>query len=209
MVAQCSGCPTSSRGRRVDLAGGEQLAEGDVAAEDVAAGAGHQDHVVGGGEAERLPHLVGDGLRALEEEGVPVVAGVGDLRGLADRLVRDLVAGAADQLDLGAVRAGLEDLGRRGRGRDDDLRAGCRRRRRRRRPRNRRCPNCPRARGRHLAPRRWDIITDTPRSLKLEVGLNHSSLKWTRRPSQSIGTIGVQPSPRLTRCRRSTGMAAW
>lgn len=82
---------------------------------------GHEHNVVGRGEAEGLPHFVGDGLGALDEHGVPVVAGVGDLLRLPDRLVRDLFAGAVHELDLGSVGAGLEDLGRRGGGGNDDL----------------------------------------------------------------------------------------
>ena len=49
------------------------LAETQIAAEDVRTGACWNDHIVRGVEAEVLPNLVGEGLGALEEEGVPIV----------------------------------------------------------------------------------------------------------------------------------------
>ncbi|KAG0910683.1 hypothetical protein G6F31_021543 [Rhizopus arrhizus] len=56
--------------------------------------------------------------------------------------------------------------------------------------------------------RSHDSMTDAPRSLKLQVGLNHSSLKWGRRPPQARSTIGVAPSPRETGLAMSCGKAA-
>jgi hypothetical protein len=43
--------------------------------------------------------------------------------------------------------------------------------------------------------RKADSITEAPRSLKLPVGANHSSLNKARPPRQRRSTKGVQPSP--------------
>jgi len=51
-------------------------------------------------------------------------------------------------------------------------------------------------------------MTDAPRSLKLPVGLNHSSLKLGRKSPQARSTSGVMPSPRLMGAVISTGSAA-
>ncbi len=56
--------------------------------------------------------------------------------------------------------------------------------------------------------RRKDIITAAPRSLKLQVGLNHSSLKYGSSPPQRFCTSGVQPSPMLAGLSMTTGSAA-
>ncbi len=56
--------------------------------------------------------------------------------------------------------------------------------------------------------RRNDSITEEPRSLKLPVGLNHSSLKNGRKSPQSCWTSGVQPSPSVIGFLISTGSAA-
>ncbi|GEM_PF-7106926 len=56
--------------------------------------------------------------------------------------------------------------------------------------------------------RSHDSMTAAPRSLKLQVGLNHSSLKCGRRPPQARSTIGVPPSPIDTGVAMSCGNAA-
>ena len=56
--------------------------------------------------------------------------------------------------------------------------------------------------------RRKDSITAVPRSLKLPVGLNHSSLKKGRKSPQGRCTSGVQPSPSVIGSAISTGSAA-
>ncbi|MNL31147.1 hypothetical protein D3C87_1529210 [compost metagenome] len=56
--------------------------------------------------------------------------------------------------------------------------------------------------------RSQDSMTAAPRSLKLQVGLNHSSLKWGRNPPQARSTMGVQPSPMETGRAISRGKAA-
>ncbi|MHC2640613.1 hypothetical protein ACVJGB_003481 [Bradyrhizobium liaoningense] len=56
--------------------------------------------------------------------------------------------------------------------------------------------------------RRKDNITEEPRSLKLPVGLNHSSLKKGRRSPQPCGISSVQPSPSEIGLAISTGNAA-
>ena len=92
------------------LAGGQQFREADVAAEQVAAGAHGDDDVVGHREVEIFPHLVGDRFGSLQEERLPVVAGVEHLAGLADRLALGFLARPLDQLHLGAVGADLRDF---------------------------------------------------------------------------------------------------
>ena len=51
-------------------------------------------------------------------------------------------------------------------------------------------------------------MTVEPRSLKLPVGLNHSSLKNGRRPPHGRCTSGAQPSPIVIGFATLTGMAA-
>lgn len=54
-----------------------------------------------------------------------------------------------------------------------------------------------------------ESITDVPRSLKLQVGLNHSHLKWTSVPlATRRASSGVQPSPRLMGWAHARGNAA-
>ncbi len=107
-------------GQARDLPPAQQLREADVAAEHVAAGAAGDDDGVGRPEAQVLPQLVGERLGALEEMRLPVVAGVEDRIRLPDGGVGGVLAGAGDQLDLGAGGPHLHGLGRRGRGRDQD-----------------------------------------------------------------------------------------
>ena len=80
--AQFSGCAANSRGSLAISPRLQKLAEADVAAQDVAARAGRDDDIVGRVEVEVLPKLVGQRLRSLQEERLPVVAGVEDLGGL-------------------------------------------------------------------------------------------------------------------------------
>lgn len=56
--------------------------------------------------------------------------------------------------------------------------------------------------------RSHDSITAAPRSLKLQVGLNHSSLKCGRSPPHARSTIGVPPSPIDTGRVTAPGSAA-
>ena len=56
--------------------------------------------------------------------------------------------------------------------------------------------------------RSQDSITAAPRSLKLQVGLNHSSLKCGRRAPQARSAMGVQPSPMETGASMTRGNAA-
>lgn len=56
--------------------------------------------------------------------------------------------------------------------------------------------------------RRKDSITAEPLSLKLPVGLNHSSLKNGRSSPHACCTSGVQPSPSVIGFAISTGSAA-
>ena len=56
--------------------------------------------------------------------------------------------------------------------------------------------------------RRNDSITVVPRSLKLPVGLNHSSLKNGRCSPQGRCTSGVQPSPMVIGSAMGTGSEA-
>ena len=70
----------------VDLAGAQQFGKADLAAQHVGAGAARRDDVVGRAEAQVLPQLVGQRLGAVQEERMPVVAGVEDrLRARAPR----------------------------------------------------------------------------------------------------------------------------
>ena len=196
--AQFSGCAANSRGSSRDFAAPQQFAKADVAAEHVAARAGRDHDIVRRAEAEVLPELIGERLRALQEERLPVVAGVEDRPRLPDRLVRRILARAGHEFDLARHR----------RASARSWTAGYRRARgswrafpppphRPRSPR-RRCRNCPRAL--RLTPcwRSAEIITDAPRSLKLPVGENHSSLNRARAPSQRRSTSGVRPSPIVT-----------
>ncbi|GAA3563162.1 hypothetical protein GCM10022222_53650 [Amycolatopsis ultiminotia] len=63
-----------------DRTGCQQFAEAEIAAEHDAACTGDRDDVVRSSEAEVLPQLVREGLGALQEERMPVVAGVGGFR---------------------------------------------------------------------------------------------------------------------------------
>ena len=56
--------------------------------------------------------------------------------------------------------------------------------------------------------RRKDSMTEEPLSLKLPVGLNHSSLNNGRSSPQFCWTNGVQPSPSVIGLLISTGSAA-
>jgi hypothetical protein len=51
-------------------------------------------------------------------------------------------------------------------------------------------------------------MTVVPRSLKLQVGLNHSNLKNGRKSPHSFCTSGVQPSPMEIGFEISTGSEA-
>jgi hypothetical protein len=61
---------------RIDFASAQQLGKTDLAAQHVGPGAARHDHVVGRAKAQILPKLVGQRLGALQEERLPVVAGV-------------------------------------------------------------------------------------------------------------------------------------
>ena len=76
--AQLAGWTAKMRGQGGDLAGALQFGKADLAAEHVGAGAARGDDVVGRAEAEVLPEFVGQRLGAVQEERVPVVAGVED-----------------------------------------------------------------------------------------------------------------------------------
>lgn len=73
---------------------------------------GHEDDRVRRRVAEVFPDLVGLGLDALDEHGVPVVGGVGAFFGLPQGFGGAFVARAGDDLDLGAVGTRLQDLAR-------------------------------------------------------------------------------------------------
>ena len=72
-------------------------------------------------EVEVLPKLVGQRLRSLEEERLPVVAGVEDPGGHALRRVAGFLARSGNALDLGAIGARLHDLVLSCRGRNENL----------------------------------------------------------------------------------------
>ena len=103
-------CTPNSRGPGADLAVAQQLGEAAVGAEHVAAVADRHHDVVGRGEPELLPQLVGQRLGALDEERLPVVAGVEDLGALGQRRLRHVLARALDRHHLGAAGGDLGDL---------------------------------------------------------------------------------------------------
>ena len=129
---------------RFDLAGAQQLGKADRAAQHVGAGAARRDDVVRRAEAQILPQFVGQRLGAVQEERVPVVAGVEDGCPTA-RTAASAVScrRARDQLHLRAMRAHLHGLRRAGRGRRHDRRPHPAGRGIRRRPPRRHCRSCP------------------------------------------------------------------
>src|SRR5262245_39369304 len=90
-----------------DLTAAQQLAEANIAAKDIAACARRDENIIGCPEAEVLPQLISQRLRALEKKGLPVVAGVEDLRGLSLSCVGRVLPRSRYQLYLGAVSADL------------------------------------------------------------------------------------------------------
>ena len=172
--AQCAGCAAKMRGSRSICPAPQQLGEADAAAQHVRAGAAGHDDVVRRLEAEILPQLVGQRLGALQEEGVPVVAGVED---------RPPPGAAPRRRSPGGCRGSARSRRpRRGTARSWPGRCwpapgsspACRRPRHRPRSPRRHCRSCPPAPPARPAARSSDSITEAPRSLKLPVGMNHS-----------------------------------
>src|SRR5215510_6330789 len=97
-----------------DLTAAQQLAEANIAAKDIAARARWDENIIGCSEAEVLPQLIRQRLRALEKEGLPVVAGVENVRGLPFSCVGRVLPRSRYQLYLGAVCADLYSLSRLG-----------------------------------------------------------------------------------------------
>ena len=97
--AQFAGWAAKMRGMALDLAGAQQFRKADLAAQHVRPGAAGHDDVVRRPEAEILPQLIGQRLGALEEERVPVVAGVEDTRRSRDGGVGGILPTAGDQFD--------------------------------------------------------------------------------------------------------------
>ncbi|BBJ44300.1 hypothetical protein SSPO_070180 [Streptomyces antimycoticus] len=126
---------------------------------------------------------------------------------LAQRLRRGGVPVAGHQLDLGAVGPALEDL----RG---EVVAGARilaRMPAAAQYAETEAPPLPELSSMTSGTPRWarsEIITLVPRSLKLPVGLNHSSLNRIRSSPQPFSTSGVHPSPSDTGASMRTGRAA-
>lgn len=79
--------------------------------------------VVGRPKPKILPEFVCQRRGALQEEGLPVVAGIEDVLRLPDRLVRGVLTRAGNELDLGAIGAHLNGHRCRGVRRGEDLRA--------------------------------------------------------------------------------------
>ena len=82
----------------VDLPGPQQFRKADLQSEHVRPGAAGHDHVVG---QPILPQLIGQGLGAVQEEGVPVVAGVEGLRRRALGRIGAILPAARHQFDGG------------------------------------------------------------------------------------------------------------
>src|SRR5262245_53459205 len=95
-----------------DLTAAQQLAEANIAAKDIAARARWDENIIGCPEAEVLPEFIRQRLRALEKEGLPVVAGVEDVRGLPLSCVGRVLPRSRYQLYFGAVSADLCSLSR-------------------------------------------------------------------------------------------------
>src|ERR1700733_3082638 len=93
-----------------DLAATEKLVEADIATHNVATRASGDDDVIGRLELEILPKLIGQRLRPLQEERLPVVTGVEDRRGLALCFVAGVLTRSKNELDFGAVSAHLHRL---------------------------------------------------------------------------------------------------
>ncbi|KAG1453615.1 hypothetical protein G6F57_015689 [Rhizopus arrhizus] len=98
-------------GQAADLSGRQQFGKPDGAAQHIAAGARRDHDVVGRLEAKVFPHLVRNGLRPLQEERLPVVAGVEDVTRGADGFGLRVFARAFHQAHVGAARADLRHLG--------------------------------------------------------------------------------------------------
>src|SRR5215475_10510855 len=97
-----------------DLTAAQQLAEANIAAKDITARARWDENIIGCPEAEILPELIRQRLGALEKEGLPVVAGVEDVRGLPLSCVGRVLPRSRYQLYLGAMNADLYSLSRLG-----------------------------------------------------------------------------------------------
>ena len=174
-----------------DLAGGEQFARSRCGSR--AGRCRRQPGMMmlsGAAKAEIFPNLIGDRFGSLQEERLPVVARVEDLAGLADRLALGFFARPFDQLHLGAIGAHLRDLGRRRIGRRQDLHAhaagGAIGRHRRAAIARTVFEHCVDAELPHIGQHHRGAAI-----LEAEVGLNHSSLKYGRKSSQSFCTSGV------------------
>ena len=191
-----------------DLAPAQQFAEADVAAEHVAAGARRYENVVRRAEAEILPEFIGERLRPLQEERLPIVARIEDRARLPYRLVGRVLARARDEFGLGAIGAHLYGLGGLGIGGHEDFRGHSAGRRISRDRRAAVAGTVLEHFGGRPAARNAEIITVAPRSLKLPVGENHSSLNRARAPSQRRSTSGVRPSPIVTGSSIANGSAA-
>src|SRR5258708_32124772 len=90
-------------GKFLYLAGSKQFAETDMATEQRAAGSDREDDTVGHLEIEIFPQLIGGRFGPLQEEGLPVMAGISSPGGLAYRLVLGLFPRCLDEVHLGTV----------------------------------------------------------------------------------------------------------
>src|SRR5258708_20859222 len=87
-------------GKFLYLAGSKQFAETDMATEQRAAGSDREDDTVGHLEIEIFPQLIGDRFDPLQEEGLPVMAGIKDPVGLAYPLFLGLFPPSLHDLPL-------------------------------------------------------------------------------------------------------------